>query len=115
MKAILFSQDLMFSGRVSSAAAAVGAEFSDVMSTEHLLELASDGCDLVILDLATSKVAIGIEDIVAKLKAIPEAPRVLAYGPHVQEANLAAATAAGCDQVMTRGQFSQNLSQLFAP
>jgi hypothetical protein len=39
------------------------------------------------------------------VKAASAATRVIAFGPHVHEDRLAAARAAGCDSVLSRGQF----------
>ncbi|MEM7317007.1 MAG: hypothetical protein AAF497_28070 [Planctomycetota bacterium] len=113
MKVIFFTQDLMFSGRIASAASAAGAELEEVMNAEVLLDSAANGCDLVILDLATSSVVASLQDVVPKLKSLEQPPTVLAYGPHVQESNLELARESGCDQVMSRGQFNSSLGQLF--
>ena len=37
---------------------------------------------------------------------------MIAYGAHVDEAALADAAEAGCDQVLTRGQFNQQYAEL---
>ena len=37
---------------------------------------------------------------------------MIAYGPHVDEAVLADAAEAGCDQVLTRGQFNKQYPEL---
>jgi CheY-like chemotaxis protein len=53
--------------------------------------------------------------VVSRLRSLPAPPRsIVAFGPHVHEAKLAAATAAGCDLVLTRGQFSSQAEQLIA-
>lgn len=113
MKAILFSQDLMFSGRIAAAANAADADFQDVMNDQALVEAASLGCDLIILDLATSAVVACLKELVPTLKALDQPPSIVAYGPHVQQSHLELASELGCDRVMTRGQFNSSLDELF--
>jgi hypothetical protein len=43
--------------------------------------------------------------------ACPVMPRVVAYGPHVDAALLRAARDAGCDPVLPRSKFVEQLSQ----
>ncbi len=40
------------------------------------------------------------------------APAIIAFGPHVHENLLAAARAAGCDDVLSRGQFFGQLDAI---
>jgi hypothetical protein len=47
--------------------------------------------------------------VAAVREASPNGARVLAFGPHVHEASLAAARAAGCDEVVTRGEIERRL------
>jgi hypothetical protein len=63
---------------------------------------------LVVIDLRTP--SLGIAALVAEIRAASPAPvRILACGPHVHEASLAAATSAGCDAVITRGEFDRRI------
>ena len=57
------------------------------------------GADLVVIDLARSG-----DQIAAVRAAAPDA-RLVAFGPHVDEAGAEAATAAGADVVMPRSRF----------
>ena len=61
----------------------------------------------VILDLSNPGLNIG--ETVANLKRLEPPPRVVAYGSHVDTATLKAARAAGCDVVMPRSQFVEEL------
>ncbi len=47
-------------------------------------------------------------------QAVNPPSAILAYGPHVQEGLLAAATEAGCDEVFTRGQFNARMDEILA-
>ena len=59
---------------------------------------------LVLVDLTTR--GLDIASLVERARALADSrPTIIAYGPHVHEAVLVAAEAAGCDQVLSRGQF----------
>lgn len=67
--------------------------------------------ELLLVDLAMPRVDLAA--IVAELKANAERQtRVVAFGPHVHEDRLAAAREAGCDAVMSRGQFFASVDAL---
>lgn len=112
MVALLLTADLGCSSKSSGAAARAGVELNVAMSAAALLEkAAARPADVVMLDLTMPGVALA--DLVAQLKALPvPAGAVIAFGPHVHEGKLAAAAAAGCDLVVTRGQFHAQLEQL---
>ncbi len=42
------------------------------------------------------------------------APKVVAFAPHVHEQKLAAAQSAGCDAVLTRGQFDRSIADILS-
>jgi hypothetical protein len=55
----------------------------------------------------------GVDDVVAAVAAIREVAGaevpIVAFGPHVHEAKLQAASEAGCTKVLTRGQFHRDM------
>ena len=53
-------------------------------------------------------------DALEHLADRPEGVRVVAWGPHVMEDDLAAAREAGADDVMPRGAFVKRLPELVA-
>jgi hypothetical protein len=54
-----------------------------------------------------------VAELVKELLPSERRPKLVAYGPHVKESMLAAAEAAGCDLVLSRGEFhSQFASSL---
>ncbi len=65
---------------------------------------------LVILDLSLD--AIDPATLVKQLKEQTPSARVVAFGPHVHRQRLADAKAAGCDAVMSRGQFHAEAESL---
>ena len=71
------------------------------------------GGPLVIVDLSTANL-----DVAALLKSLEgladEPPAVWAFGPHVHENRLEAARRAGCQLVLTRGQFHAQIAPRLA-
>jgi DNA-binding NarL/FixJ family response regulator len=110
MNGILLSDDLIFSSKVTGTARAVGATVVVVArSLERFAELmASTPPTGVILDLNFP--GLEIAKLMAELHATcPVMPSVTGYGSHVDVATLKAARAAGCQRVMARSQFVQEL------
>ena len=112
MSALMLTADLMFSSRVSAAARSVEAPFRVASSTEALLQQASATVAprLVILDLTTPGCDAG--RIISELRKLEPTPTVVAYAPHVLGSLLERARDAGCDQVLTRGQFDSQMDRL---
>ncbi len=108
MTALLLSDDLIFTSRVTGTGTSAGVAVRVAKSPGALLNLARQqqpAC--VILDLANP--GLNIAECVAALKTLDPAPTVVAYGSHVDTATLKAARAAGCDHVMPRSQFVEEL------
>lgn len=64
------------------------------------------GADLVVVDLSRA----GVLDVLADVSAL--GVRVIGFGSHVDTDTLAAARAAGCDQVLARSAFFGRLGEL---
>jgi CheY-like chemotaxis protein len=114
MRGIFLTTDLFFGSQVTSAAKAAGGEVTLAPSSEQLLAQARSGeaPAQVVLDLA----AVGdeVSAVVANLrKEFPELT-IIGYASHVIQSRLEAAREAGCDRVLTRGQFSREIPTLFA-
>lgn len=105
MKVVLLSSDLMVVSRVEGAAAQTGAKIRAASNAAAAIEFCSDEqVDVLIVDL--SMPALDPTALVTQLRAdASHSVRVVAFGPHVHEERLAAAREAGCDTVMSRGQF----------
>jgi DNA-binding NarL/FixJ family response regulator len=112
MPVYYLTADLLFSSRVSGAASNLGIDLQIVGSVTKLLECAeaAAGCKLVLIDLTLSTLEPGAA-VQAIRERLPQA-RIVAYGPHVQETLLTAAAAAGCDEVLSRGQFDREFPRL---
>ncbi len=79
------------------------------MSADELLTAAAQrGPNSVFLDLSMPNIDVAalVRDL-RNLELPPE--RIVAFGPHVHGPLLQQAKHAGCDEVLTRGQFHANL------
>jgi len=112
MSAVLLTSDLMVASRVEGAAARIDVLLQTVPTVKRVAEL----CDqvrvqLVLVDLSAPALKPG--DLVDRLASVaPGRPTIVAFGPHVHEALLTAAREAGCDEVVSRGQFFAQLDAI---
>ncbi|MGE0607194.1 MAG: hypothetical protein AB7O62_08890, partial [Pirellulales bacterium] len=74
----------------------------------QLAEKSADA-SLVLLDLAAR---FELADVMAELQSRSPRPKVIAFGPHGQVDRLQAAAAAGCDAVLSRGEFHARLGEI---
>jgi CheY-like chemotaxis protein len=106
---MLLSDDLIFTSRITGEARALGYTVKPARSVEALLALAreqSPAC--VLIDLAN--LGLSVPDLIRQLREIcTPLPRVVAYGSHVDAAGLRAAREAGCDLVLPRSKFVEEL------
>jgi CheY-like chemotaxis protein len=107
MLVLFLTNDLVFPSRIAGVVQSLGGKMVTAATADALLAKvaeATPGPIVVLIDLASS--AAHAATVVPKLKALTSAPRaIIAFGPHVHQQALAAAEAAGCDLVLTRGQF----------
>ncbi len=110
------TNDLVFPSRIAPIALRLDAKFQTVGNADSLasaVQSADRNSTVVLLDLNLRSADPSV--IVPQLKALANSPRaILAFGPHVHVAKLAAAEAAGCDVVLTRGQFDSQMESLLA-
>lgn len=108
-------RDLMFSSRVHETAKSAGITSASVRRGEDALARAREEKPLVfVADLGDPSV--GATDVVRAMKADAELKAIHAVGfaSHVLDDVLAAARAAGFDEVLSKGAFTQRLPQLLA-
>jgi hypothetical protein len=111
MAAVLFTQDLMFGSQFTNAANMVGVSAAMVGSTEKIMQAIKPGeKNFVAIDLAVR--SLNLSQLIAEVRASGVPCTIAAYDAHVREESLAAARAASCDLVLTRGQFCSQLPQL---
>jgi DNA-binding NarL/FixJ family response regulator len=107
---VFLSSDLMFSSRLAGAAKTVGVGLQFVAQPASLLPALDANCRLVLVDLGLP--GLNLPAAIATIRDAAPNAQILAFGAHVDEAALAAAQAAGCDQVLSRGQFHKQYVEL---
>jgi CheY-like chemotaxis protein len=110
---IVIVTDLIFSTKITSTAAAVGAGVKVVHSMEKLNERLSSGTDRVaIVDLNVD--GFDVNQAIRRIRSVSSLPRIIAFVSHVQADLIEAARAAGADEVMARSAFVNKLPALLA-
>jgi len=111
---LILCDDLIFYSRVAGAARAAGLIVRQAKSMADLIALAKLAApNGVILDLQNP--GLELPALLAELKSMcVTMPRVIAYGSHVEAPALRAARQAGCDRVMPRSQFAEELETAIA-
>lgn len=105
-RVIALVDDLFFQMKLAETAKHVGVEVKVAANGDALLQLMGSAPKLVIVDLnARSQPLQAIE----KLRQTNKEIRVVAFLSHVQTQLAAQAQAAGCDEVLPRSSFTQNL------
>ncbi|MEX2092331.1 MAG: hypothetical protein WD971_06620 [Pirellulales bacterium] len=114
MAVVLLSGDLMGASRVEGAARMASVEFRMVGNIDAAVECcAAQPVALVMVDLATA--GLDVAALVERLKGRSNhVPAIVAFGPHVHDEMLTAAKQAGCDQVLSRGQFMSRAGEIIS-
>lgn len=109
MTGLLLSDDLIFASRITGTARALGLTMKPASSVAALQALVlAQAPGAVIVDLANP--GLSIAELISWLSAnTPRKPRVIAYGSHVDTATLRQAREAGCDLVLPRSKFVEDL------
>lgn len=105
---LLISSDLMISSRVTAMAKDCNTKVDVVSHLDRLQEPAEHfqyGC--VLIDLATIPAA--VDTLLQHIRSNGISAPAIAFGSHVNIQQLEEAKSAGCDYVLSRGQFSQSL------
>ena len=108
-KIVAVLSDLMFIVKIQEAAKRAGLEVVFVKSLETAIAQAKDNPAVMIVDLNTT--ALDALEFISTLKNNSETSKVslLGYVSHVQGDLKQAAQEKGCDTVIARSAFSQNL------
>ncbi|HJZ57207.1 MAG TPA: hypothetical protein VKE74_19715 [Gemmataceae bacterium] len=106
---VMLCDDLIFFSRVAGTARAAGLSVRQARTPAAVLELARQQTPGgVIIDLHNA--GLDLPALLAELKAACAVmPRTIAFGSHVEAETLRAARKAGCDRVMPRSQFVEEL------
>lgn len=111
-KVLAVLEDLFFTVKINESAKRAGMQAEFVKSQQDTLEKAAEKPAVIILDLNFS--AIEPLELIKRLKADENTKGVnlIGYVSHVQGELKQQAQEAGCDMVMARSAFSQNLPLL---
>ena len=111
-KVLAVLEDLFFTVKITEAAKRAGLPITFVKSEHDALEQAKLHPALIIVDINFQ----GVDplSLIRKLKSDEETKRInlIGYLSHVQGELKMQAQEAGCDMVMPRSAFSQNLPQI---
>jgi DNA-binding NarL/FixJ family response regulator len=108
-------QDIFFAAKITAAAKRVGVNVDFIREEEKLLQAAASSPSVVIIDL--NNFGLNWAELVRKLKAASpdggvQDVQIIAYLSHVQRDLMREAQKAGCDLVLPRSVFSQQLDDL---
>jgi CheY-like chemotaxis protein len=105
--------DLFFSVKLTEAAKRAGLALEFVKDGPQVLQKAGEKPSLIVFDLNFD--AVQPLELIRRLKEMPETKGIslIGYLSHVQVDLKQKAQEAGCDIVMARSAFSQNLPQIF--
>lgn len=114
-KVIVVLHDLLFQVRILEAAKRAGVTIAFLKTEEDVLSQAENRPALIILDL--NDAAAKPLDLIEKLKSGAQTKnvRLLGYVSHVQADVIRAAREKGCDEVLARSAFIQNLQDILSP
>jgi PleD family two-component response regulator len=105
--------DLFFSVKLTEAAKRAGMSLEFVKEPEALLEKAGQKPSLIIFDLNLE--SIDPVGLITRLKGSPDTRGIslIGYLSHIQAELKQRAQGAGCDMVLARSAFSQNMPLIF--
>jgi DNA-binding NarL/FixJ family response regulator len=111
-RVVALMDDIFFQMKVAETAKHLGIEFKVATTTDALLGLLEPRPQLVIVDLNARSQPI---EAITKLRAAAPEVRVVAFLSHVQRELAEQARKAGCEEVLPRSSFTQNLAEILAP
>jgi DNA-binding NarL/FixJ family response regulator len=110
-RVVALMDDLFFQMKLAETAKLLGVEVKVATNTEALMGLMASAPKLVIVDLnGRSQPLQAIETLRQTRKDV----RVVGFLSHVQTELAAQAQAAGCDEVLPRSSFTQNLAAILS-
>jgi DNA-binding NarL/FixJ family response regulator len=110
-RVVALMDDLFFQMKLAETAKQLGVEVKVATNVDALMGLLASEPKLVIVDLnARSQPIAAIE----KLRQSQKNVRVVGFLSHVQRELAAQAQAAGCDEVLPRSSFTENLAAILS-
>lgn len=110
MSVVFLCPNLMFASRVSGAANVLKVPLQVLANPSDLATKLTDQARLIIIDLGQN--GLDLPKIVAEVRSKSPTARIVAFGSHVNEASLAAAHEAGCDDVMPNSMFDRTYVEM---
>jgi CheY-like chemotaxis protein len=110
-KVVALMDDLFFQMKVAETAKQLGVELKVATNGDALMTLLESPPKLVIVDLNSRS---GPIQAIERVRAGNNGVRVVGFLSHVQTELAAQAQAAGCDDVMPRSKFTQNLAAILS-
>ena len=110
-RVVALMDDLFFQMKLAETAKQLGVEVKVATNGEALLGLMESAPKLVIIDLNARSQPL---QIIEKLRQARKDIRVVGFLSHVQRELAAQAQAAGCDEVLPRSSFTQNLAAILS-
>lgn len=107
------TSDLVFPSRVAGVAQRLGAKLLTAGTIAALAPNLEPPPSVMVALLDLNSPGVDPTVVVPWFKGLPTPPKaIVAFGPHVHKAKLEAAQAAGCDYVLSRGQFDAQMDKL---
>ena len=110
-RVVALMDDLFFQMKLAETAKHLGVEVKVATNGEALIGLMASEPRLVIVDLNSRSQPI---QAIEKLRLASKDVRVVGFLSHVQRELAAEAQAAGCDEVLPRSSFTQNLATILS-
>jgi DNA-binding NarL/FixJ family response regulator len=107
---VFVGTDLMFSSQLLGAAGQLGQKLAVAGNASDAAAKLAPDTKLMIIDLTLP--GLDLPAIVTATRATASQAKIVAFGPHVDEAALAAAQTAGADLVLSRGQFHKQYAAI---
>jgi DNA-binding NarL/FixJ family response regulator len=110
-KVVALIDDLFFQMKLAETAKQLGVEVKVAANSDALLAEAGSGPRLVLVDLNSRNQPI---EAVERLRAAGSSARIIGFLSHVQTELAQRARTAGCDEVLPRSSFTQNLAAILS-
>jgi CheY-like chemotaxis protein len=110
-KVVALMDDLFFQMKLAETAKQLGVEVKVATNGEAFMRLMASDPRLVIVDLNARSQPI---EAIEKLRQTSKGVRVVGFLSHVQRELADQAQAAGCDEVLARSSFTQNLAAILS-
>ena len=110
-RVVALVDDLFFQMKMAETATRLGVELKVAANGDALLSLLESGPKLIVVDLNARGRPV---EAVEKLRQTRKDIRVVGFLSHVQRELAAKAQEAGCDEVMPRSSFTQNLASILS-